>query len=902
METCPNLVRFGIFELDPLTNELRKNGAKVRLEGQPVQILTLLLERPGELVTQDEIRSKLWPDGTVVDFEHCIKTALRKLRQALGDEANAPRYIETLPRRGYRFIAPLNAAPTVSVATIQSSPPPAQLRVITIKRAVFWAAGVLLSGLAAIFYLYLHGTPALTGKDTILLADFANTTGEKVFDGTLRQGLAVQLEQSPFLGLVSEAQIQQTLRMMSRPAGTRLTSEVARELCQRTGSVAVLDGSITKLGSQYVLGVKAVNCRTGDTLAEEQTTADAKEQVLKVLGEAATRLRFKLGESLATVRRFDTPIEQATTPSLEALQAYSLGMKALKGKSDFGPAVAFFQRAIGLDPNFAAAHGWLALSYLNLGETDLTAESARRAYELRDRVGDREKFLIEATYYEFFTGNLEKTRQTCEVWAQTYPRDDNPRGLGIGVYWSLGQYDRALEEARANLRLAPAIAIGYGGLVESYVSLNRLEEARAAADEARAKNLDSAFLRSDLYQLAFVQNDSIGMAQQVAWATDKPGVEDWFLALEADTAAYSGRLNKARELSRSAVASAARVEEKDTAAHYEVDAALREALFGNAIETRGHALAALAVPAGRDVKYAAALALAFSENGNGDQVRAGKIADDLARRFPEDTMVQFNYLPTVRAQIALARRDPAKAIDELQAAAPYELGLPNTFPLPLALYPVYVRGEAYLAAHRGTQAAAEFQKVLNHREVVLYEPIGALAHLQLARALAQTRDTTRQRPLTKISLHFGKAPTLILPFSSKPKKSTQRCRNPPRSGGFLAGLSALVVADHAQPGSCEFCEGHLTVATSSNSARCKIKSGLLQLTTALPPRACPNGVCQARLRDGCREIPFPPSKPGVSTQRSVRVSSVCSWMRHITRKLDCPVALITCSGRRIDHL
>jgi DNA-binding winged helix-turn-helix (wHTH) protein len=751
VETCPNLVRFGIFELDPRTGELRKNGQKVRLEGQPVQILALLLEHPGELVTQDDIRSKLWSDGTVVDFEHCIKTALRRLRQALGDDADAPRYIETLPRRGYRFIAPLSAVHTASAAAVTSPAEPAPVHGRTRSRrwqAALAASGALVAALAAGVYLYFHHfhhTPPLTGKDTIVLADFANTTGEAVFDGILRQGLAVQLEQSPFLSLVSEAQIQQTLRMMSRPPGTPLTSDLAREVCQRTASAAVLDGSITKLGTQYVLGIKAVNCRTGDTLAEEQARADAKERVLAALDGLATKLRVRLGESRGTLHKFDTPIEQATTPSLEALQAYSLGMKALKGTSDFLPAVAFFKRAVSLDPNFAAAYAGLALSYLNLGETDLTAESARKAYELRNRVGAPEKFLIEATYYQNLAGNLEKARQTCEMWAQTYPRDDNPRGIGIAVYSSLGQYDRALEEARANLRLAPAIAIGYGGLVLSYLSLNRLEEARAAADEARAKNLDSAMLRSGLYQLAFVKNDSEGMTRQVAWATGKVGVEDWFLALEADTAAYSGRLNQARELSRSAVASASRVEERDTAGHYEADAALREALFGNAAEARGHALNALALPTGRDVKYAAALALALSENANADQVQAGKVADDLARRFPEDTMVQFNYLPTVRGQIALGRHDPVKAIEELQAGAPYELGLPNTFPLPLALYPVYARGEAYLAAHRGTEAATEFQKILDHRAVVLNEPIGALALLQLGRALALTRDTSKAR-------------------------------------------------------------------------------------------------------------------------------------------------------------
>ena len=748
VQTRLDQVRFGIFELDLRTGELRKKGAKLKLEGQPIQILCLLLERPGELLTQDEIRRKLWPDGTVVEFENSIKTALRKLRQALDDEAATPRYIETLPRRGYRFIASVNTLPAEGAAAEENPPEPAVMRGLTIRRwkpAAVLAVGVLLAGLGLSAYLYFHHAPLLTERDTVVLADFANTTGEEVFDGALRQGLAVQLEQSPYLSLISETQIQQTLRMMAQPADARLTSEIALEICQRTGSVAVLDGSIARLGSQYVLGLKAVDCRTGDSLAEEQATADAKEQVLKALDGVATKLRRRLGESRGTLHKFNRPIEQATTPSLQALQAYSLGMKALKGKSDFAAAVAWFRRAISLDPNFAAAYGGLALSYSNLGETDLAAESARRAYELRDRVSEPEKFLIEANYYEYFTGNLERARQTCELWAQTYPRDDNPRGIGIGIYFFLGQYERALEEARANLRLAPAIRIGYGGLVDSYLSLNRLEEARAAAEEARVKDLDSPFLRYDLYELAFLQNDAAGMAQQLAWSAGKPGVEDLLLALEADTAAYSGGLRKARDLSRRAVASAERVEQKETAAHYEADAALREALFGNAADARERAVAALALPNGRDVKYGVALALAFARDAASEQARVEKIADDLASRFPDDTMVQFNYLPTVRAQLALNGCDPSKAIDTLQPAAPYELGTPGSFAFPLALFPVYVRGEAYLASHRGSEAAAEFQKALDHPGAVLNEPIGALAHLQLGRAFALSGDTNKAK-------------------------------------------------------------------------------------------------------------------------------------------------------------
>jgi hypothetical protein len=402
--------------------------------------------------------------------------------------------------------------------------------------------------------------------------------------------------------------------------------------------------------------------------------------------------------------------------------------------------VPLFQRAIRLDPNFAMAYASLGTSYFVFGETSLAAENARKAYELRERVSEREKFYIESHYYHFVTGDLEKARQTYELWAQTYPRDDVPPGnLGF-IYNNLGQYDKGLAEDREALRLDPGSGLGYANLAGGYLSLNRLEEARATAKEAQAKNLDSPSLRFLLHQLAFLQNDAAGMAQQLAWSAGKPGLEDVLLAYEADTAAYSGRLGKARELSRRAVASAQHAEEKETAAGYEAEAALREAFFGNAAEARQWVSAALTLSNGRDVQYGAALALAFA----GDAARAQALADDLAKRFPVDTIVQFNYLPTIHAQLALDRNDPAKlsgagsskAIEALQAAAPYELGTEGNGAFAPALHPVYVRGEAYLAAHQGSEAAAEFQKIFDQRGVVVNEPIGALARLGLARAYA----------------------------------------------------------------------------------------------------------------------------------------------------------------------
>ena len=607
---------------------------------------------------------------------------------------------------------------------------------------VVTGATILVFGLVAGgWFFFSHKTHALTDKDTIVLADFTNTTGDTVFDGALRQGLSVQLEQSPFLSIISDQQIQQTLQMMGRKPDAKLTPEIGRELCQRTGSAAVLDGSIALIGTQYLLTLKAVNCASGESLASTEAQAGDKNHVLDALGKVATDMRAKLGESLSTVQRFDTPLEQATTPSLEALQVYSLGWKTLAEKADSAAAVPLYQRTIRLDRNFAMAYALLGESYSNLGETSLAAESLRKAYELRERVSEREKLYIESDYYLLVNGDLEKARQAFELFAQTYPRDGNPPTmLGI-IYTSLGQYDKVLAEMREALRL-DAGGINYTNLASSYLYLNRLEEARATAEEAQAKKLDSPSLRFVLYQLAFLQNDAAGMEQQVTWSGGKPGVEDVLQFFAADTAAYSGRLRKARDLSRRAVASAERTEEKETAAGYEAEAALREALFGNADAARQNAAAAVALaPGSRDAEAQAALSYALA----GDATHAQSLADDLAKRFPQDTVVQSVWLPTVRAQIEISRKNPARSIELLQAAAPYELGMLSWSAINSCLYPVYVRAEAYLSAQQGQLAATEFQKILDHRGLLWNCATGALAHLGLARAYVLQGDTVKAK-------------------------------------------------------------------------------------------------------------------------------------------------------------
>ena len=747
MEKLGSTVRFGVFDADFRTQELRKQGVRVKLPQQSFQILQMLLEQPGELVTRDQLRQALWPGDTFVDFDHGVNNSIKRIRDALGDSAESPRYIETLPRLGYRFVAPVE---TQNLADLDSARVTVSAKAGAAKASgprwkLILPAAVAVLALSVTGYFYFHRPPKLTDKDTIVLAEFTNTTGDTVFDGTLRQGLSVQLDQSPFLSLVSEKKVQQNLQMMGQKPDAKLTPEIARELCQRTASAAVLDGSIAQIGTQYLLTLKAVNCSSGELLASTEAQASDKNHVLDALGKTASEIRNKLGESLSTVQRFDTPLEQATTPSLEALQAYSLGTdKGLEGGTVAG--LPFFKRAIELDPNFAMAYVGLGYVYSGLGEPSLAVENFKKAYDFRGRVSEREKLVIESAYYWIAIGDLEKARQRDEVWEQTYPRDAwSPNDLSI-IYHQKGEHAKALAEAQEAARRDPTSGRFYATLAYAYLNLNRLDEAQATAEEGQAKKLDSPYLRFALYHVAFLQNNAAGMAKQVAWSVGKPGVEDVLLLFEADTAAYAGRLGKAREHSGRAVASAERAEEKETAGGYQAEAALREAFFGNAADARLQAAAALALSTGKDLQYEAALALAFA----GDAGRAQALADDLGKRFPEATIVQFNYLPTLHAQLALSRTDASKAIEALQAAAPYELesygkGIEGAAGAAVALCPVFVRGEAYLAAHQGSEAAAEFQKILDHRGIVLNEPIGALAHLQIGRAYAMQGDTAKAK-------------------------------------------------------------------------------------------------------------------------------------------------------------
>ncbi len=606
------------------------------------------------------------------------------------------------------------------------------------KLAVRAVAAGALAALAIGGFLYSRRMHALTDKDTLVLADFTNTTGDEVFDDTLKTALNVSLRQSPFLNVLSDSEVAKTLKQMTRPADTKLTPEVARELCQRAGSKAYLAGTIASLGNEYVLGLKAVNCRSGDTLAEEQVTAASKEKVLDTLGGAATKLRGELGESLATVQKLDVPLAEATTSSLEALKAYSLGRKA---SNENGPAAAlpYDQRAIELDPNFAMGYNALGNDYFSLGELGRASEYFNKAFQLREHASEREKLGIAGQYYLTVTGELDKAAQTYQEAIESYPRAVGAYVvLGI-VYSEQGQYEKAAEITRQAVHLGRDQVALYTNLANDALALQRFDEARQGIHEAQTRKGDNYVLHNALYALAFLGADSAAMAEQQQWYAGKPE-ENRGLGLASDTEAYAGHLGKARDLTKRAVDSAMRMDSKENGAVWQANAALEQAAYGNPVEARQSAAEALKLaPASQSVESEAALAFAMA----GDTARAESLAQDLGKRYQLDTQMQSLWLPAIQAQVAVDKKNPAAALNTLQAAFPIELGQIYFVANISCLYHVHVRGEAYLAAGQGSAAAAEFQKILDHGGIVWNCWTGALAHLGVARANALQSKTSQ---------------------------------------------------------------------------------------------------------------------------------------------------------------
>jgi eukaryotic-like serine/threonine-protein kinase len=766
-ERPDELYEFGPFRVDPARETLLKEGVAVPLTPKTFQILLVLVRHGKEIVTKDDLMKTVWPDTFVEEAN--LSRNIFMLRKALGETAQDHRYVVTVPGRGYRLAENVHLLPGQEFAIAAATHSRVQ---IDVKETRPWkwialAAVIVLALAGGIWRMLSHRRAVLSPKDTVVLDDFANSTGDAVFDETLRQGLAIQLRQSPYLSLISDQRISHTLRLMGQRAGVRLTPELARGVCERTGSAAILEGSIAPLGSQYVVTLQARSCRTGEVLDQQQVQAAKKEDVLSALGQIASRFRNRVGESLTTIQEHNTPLAEATTPSLEALEAYSAGWK-LHTSNGAMAALPLLKRAVEIDPNFALAQATLGREYADLDESDLSTASTTKAWQLRDHASDRERFYITATYEGLATGNLEKARQNDEAWAQTYPRDPVPHSMLAGYPNKVaGRYEQALVEARKATELDPDFAMGYSNLAVNYVYLDRVDEAENALRRAAGRGLETDELIMFEHDIAFLKGDQAAMERAAARARERSGGDTWVSNKEAYAFSYGGQLKKARVLSQRAVDQAVQEAEPERAGLWEAGAALREAFFGNAPQARQRATAALNHANNRPVEFGAALASVIS----GDARRAQQLADDLEKRFPEDTVVRFSDLPVLRARIALNQGDPVKAIELLQVTVPYELGARLDLG---ALYPIYVRGEAYLAAHQGTEAAVEFQKILHHRGVVGSDPIGALAHLQLGRAYTLSGEKIKAKAAYQEFLTLWKDADPEIPIFQEAKREYAR--------------------------------------------------------------------------------------------------------------------------------
>ena len=775
---------FGPFCLNPQKRIVLRDGELLPLTPKCFDLLLVLVEHHNEVLVKEELMESVWQDTAVEEGN--LNRHISTLRKVLGESPNDHRYIVTVPGRGYEFVAEvrevLDEPPAVIRREVRARNEPGEnisdgpvrkgmLQAIPVpapeivrpaatvagrstNKRLLWIGGGVAGGVLGIALIYaaaFRTRPPLTTNDLILIGDFSNSTGDAVFDDTLKQALSVDLSQSPYLNILSDAKVHSTLRLMTRAGDTRLTEEVAREVCQRAGGKAFISGSIGRLGTQYVVGLNATDCASGDSIAREQVKAESKESVLNALDSAGSTLRQKLGESLKMVREFDTPLVDATTSSLEALKAYSLGLQ--KDEVNDAAAVPFFNRAIELDPEFASAYAALAGCYQNLGESGLARQNFSKAFELRGHVSEREKLLISARYYNHVTGELQKAIDAYQLWVQAYPRDATAHSNLGSLYGASGQYEKSIEETKEAMRLDPEAGTNYSNLILAQAALEQLDDAEATFQRMLGRKIEDPIARVNWFGVAFVRGDAKEMDKQMAWSAGKPEGEDNFLAAKSDAEAYFGRDKKAREYSGRAVDSALRNGEKETAAQWRMDEAVREAEFGNTKLAKEDTASARALTSSHDTQILAALTLART----GQIAEAERLANDLEKRYPLDTLVTQFWIPVIRASVEIEGNNPSRVIEILNSATPYELASPVTWSgLGGPLYPAYLRGEAYMLLHRGGDAAAEYTKLIDHRGFMLACPLGALAHLRLGRALAVAGEKEKARAAYKDFLTLWK--------------------------------------------------------------------------------------------------------------------------------------------------
>lgn len=748
------LYGFGTFALNVREGVLTKRGVRIRLQGQPFRILTLLLERPGQLVTREEIQQLLWSSTTFVEFDDALNTAVRKLRNALGDSAENPRFIETVPRRGYRLLVPVTVQPqpeltvpspqapaVAKLPATSSSSVPARprkwfFRPASLSLLLFAAVVALVSGA---YWMWWRPAFRVTTKDSIVLGDFVNTTGDSIFDDTLKQALIVDLEQSPFFNIVSDRKAFTILKQMGRSPDQRLTGAVMVEVCQRSNSKVAVQGEISSLGRDYLIGLAAIRCDTGDAIAHEQIEAKRKEEVIDALGKATSRLRVRLGESVPSIQKFGVPLETATTPSLEALKAYNVALSTWDRKGDQA-SVPLFQKAIELDPQFAMAYGGVATVYHNLNETELARANATRAYQLRDRVTEAEKAAIDARYNLYVTGDLESAAQVYQLWARDYPRQPGVLNHLGTTQAKLGNYAAAVESFRAALAIDPARATTYPNLAANLMALNRLSEADAVLAEAQKRQFDTDFLLQVRYWRAFLAGDRDAMQKILLHSTEIAGAQSLLLATEANTEAYYGHFQKSREVARIAAELMQHEGDKESAAACLAESAVRDVLIGASVQAQQAMEQALKLSHAEETETLAAVVDARV----GDVKRAKKISDQLNREYPSGTFVQRYWLPVIRAEIHLRNRQARQAVEDLNSTSALEQATAPELSV-ATLYPIYLRGEAYLASSDGARAATEFQKLIDHPELVMNYPTASLARLGEAKSMAQSADSARAR-------------------------------------------------------------------------------------------------------------------------------------------------------------